>query len=154
MKNKYIPRSEAEKLLGKRKVSKYFPDSDQISVVDLLKALLSENIRCLSSRKLSRILGVTSVTLRKWARENKIKCIKKSDKYWYDIQSVLRYLGAEDSTIRIGDRQYSVVSIITSSVPMGVGDVEENPEVVDKVLKTYGVSHECVVKYGGGGKNE
>lgn len=140
--------SEVEKILGKRRAKKYFPNSEEVSSVDVLKALYSEGVRTISGRKLSKILGVTSTTLRKWAKENKIKCVVKSDKYWYDILSVLNYLGVRD-VINVGDKHFTVISIITSSVPMGIGDIEENPEIVKKVLKEHRISHECVVKCSG-----
>ena len=138
---------EVEKILGKRKTRRYFNGQEEVKVIELLKVLYyKEGVKLLSSRMLSKILGVTSVTLRKWARQGKIKSVVSGDKYKYDLSSVIKYLSGEGEFINVRGRQYKVISIISSSTPMGIGDIIEDNETVEEILSQRRVEHECVVK--------
>jgi len=90
--NKFVDRTLIEKLIGKRKYRKYFGESEVVSIVYAINVLRNEGTKYLSARMLSKLLGVTTVTLRNWLKQGKIKAIRRNRYWFYDLDSVLDFI--------------------------------------------------------------
>jgi len=89
-----VPREELERLVGKRRVRHIFGDAELIPTVDALRLLLTCGYRHMTARLLSRILRVSSVTLRMWRVKGRVRA-SKVDRYWYyDVASIIEYLSS------------------------------------------------------------
>mgnify|MGYP001773199923 CR=1 FL=1 len=123
------------KLIGRRKYRRHFGSRGSVSVVEALELLVKEGVEELCSRRLSKLLGVKASTLRTWMMEGKISGRIVKGKYYYNLDSILKLLRHPGDVV-LGGKRYKLVAIVPSSRPLySGGDVEENPEVVEEVLK-------------------